>query len=146
MKKFSFYKKGITNKKPTLEMDVAQAINIIRSEKYKGDIERIRNSSDVHVRAVIKKNLDYFTFSGRFKNRKTDSLIEHSGIICLDFDDIDPEEYFDYICGQNFTLACFRSPSGKGLKVLVKIEPHLHLQSFLALSKSLFKNERGIML
>ncbi|MFN8406974.1 MAG: BT4734/BF3469 family protein [Sphingobacteriaceae bacterium] len=135
MKKFSFYKKGITNKMPSLEMDVAQAIAIIRSEKYKEVIDRLRNSSDIHIRSVIKKNLDYFTFSGRFKKRLTENLIEHSGIICLDFDDIDPEEYFKYICEQPFALACFRSPSGKGLKVLVKIQPNLHRQSFLALGQ-----------
>jgi len=116
-------------------MDVSHAINIIRSEKYKSDIERIRNSSDAHVRSVIKMNLDYFTFSGRFKTRLTESLIEHSGIICLDFDDIDTEAYFSYICEQPFTLACFRSPGGNGLKVLVKIQPNLHRQSFLALGQ-----------
>ncbi|TXI14830.1 MAG: hypothetical protein E6Q66_04745 [Pedobacter sp.] len=135
MKAFSFYRNGITQKIPSLEMNVEDAIRIIRSEKYKTDIDRLRNSSDPHVRNVIKKNLDYFTFSGKFKKRLTESLIEHSGIICLDFDDINTEEYFDYVCQQDFTLACFRSPGGKGLKVLVKIQPHLHLQSFLALTK-----------
>lgn len=135
MKPFSFYRNGIVQKIPSLDMNVEDAIKAIRSDKYKIEIDRLRNSSDPHVRNVIKKNLDYFTFSGRFKKRLTESLIEHSGIICLDFDDIDPEEYFDYICQQDFILACFRSPSGKGLKVLVKIQPNLHLQSFMALTK-----------
>ena len=135
MKTFSFYRKGIVNKIPSSDIDIKYAIDLIRGEQYKSDIERLRNSSDPHVRNVIKKNLDYFTFSGRFKKRLTESLIEHSGILCLDFDDINPEEYFDYICQQEFTLACFRSPSGNGLKVLVKIQPQFHLQSFVALTK-----------
>ena len=135
MKRFSFYRKGIVNKIPSSDMSVARAIELIRSDQYKADIERLRSSSNPHVKSVIKKHLDYFTFSGRFKNRLTESLIEHSGILCLDFDNINPEEYFDYVCQQDFTLACFRSPGGKGLKVLVKIQPHLHLQSFAALTK-----------
>ncbi len=135
MKTFSFYRKGIANKIPSLDMDVSSAISLIRSDQYKEEIERLRASSDPHVRKVIKNHIDYFTFSGRFKARLTDSLIEHSGIICLDFDDIDTEAYFSYICEQPFTLACFRSPGGNGLKVLVKIQPNLHRQSFLALGQ-----------
>ncbi|TXI14316.1 MAG: hypothetical protein E6Q66_06770 [Pedobacter sp.] len=135
MKTFSFYRKGIVNKIPSSDITVARAIELIRGDQYKADIERIRSSSNPHVKSVIKKHLDYFTFSGRFKKRLTESLIEHSGILCLDFDDINPEEYFDYVCQQDFTLACFRSPGGKGLKVLVKIQPRLHLQSFAALTK-----------
>jgi hypothetical protein len=135
MKKFSFYRNGITQKIPSLDIDIYQAISFIRGDQYKNEIERLRNCDNPHTRNVIKKHLDYFTFSGKFKKRLTESLIEHSGIICLDFDDINPEEYFDYICGQDFTLACFRSPSGNGIKVLVKIQPRLHLQSFAALTK-----------
>lgn len=135
MKAFSFYRKGIVNIVPSLDIDIKYAIKLIRGHEYKEDIERIRSSDNPHTRNVIKKHLDYFTFSGRFKKRLTESLIEHSGILCLDFDDINPEEYFDYVCQQDFTLACFRSPGGNGLKVLVKIQPRLHLQSFAALTK-----------
>lgn len=138
MNNFSFYRKGITNKKPALELSVQRAIDRIRSEEYRSDIERLRAATDKSVRNVIKGGLDYFTFSGTFKSRSADQLIKHSGIICLDIDDLDPEKYIhlrEHIPTDRHTLACFQSPSGNGLKVLVKINPQRHLESFLELEE-----------
>jgi len=124
-------------------MTVERAVELIKSEEYKEDIERLRRATDKNIRAVIKKGLDYFTFSGTFKARSADQLIQHSGIICLDIDDLQEMELQSLklsIIQDPLTLACFLSPSGTGLKILiklnpVKLSPMVHLQSFLALEK-----------
>src|SRR5690606_956303 len=138
MLKFSFFKAPITNTKPHLDYGIKAAIDLIRSDKYKDDIERLRNSDNDNIKNVIKKNLDYFCFSGTFKARNIKSLIKHSGIICLDFDDLSHDqvsELFVKLKQTDIVLAAFISPSGYGLKVLVKINPKKHLESFHSLSQ-----------
>ncbi|MES2810035.1 MAG: BT4734/BF3469 family protein [Bacteroidota bacterium] len=133
---FSFYKNGITNKIPARDISVFTAINMIKGDTYRDDVERLRNSADEQVRASVKRGLPYFTFSGRFKERSATGLIAHSGIICLDFDDVaDLQIRKGQLCALPFVLACFLSPSGTGLKALVKIDAALHLESFVALEE-----------
>ncbi len=87
--KISFFKTGITQKKPTSEVSVDSALEHIKSGKYKEQIERLRQASDKSVRRVLKKELAYYTFSGTFKTREANSLNKHSGFICIDLDDLD---------------------------------------------------------
>lgn len=87
----------------------------------------------------MKQNLPAICFSGTFSKRSDDALIEHSGIICLDFDGY-PTKKSMFEDKANFmedayTLSVFVSPSGNGLKVLVKIpaEADNHKRYFEAL-------------
>lgn len=133
--KFSFYKNGITNKVPTKDITLSRALELIQGEAYREDVERLRKATDESLTKTIKKGLDYFTFSGTFTKRLTDNLVKHSGLICLDLDDLN-EELFrikEWLKADPFTLAVFISPSGKGLKVLVRIDGEKHLASFRAL-------------
>lgn len=131
---FSFYPGPITKKVPLRDMGVKEAMDLIGSDTYKDKIIKFRNCEDEVLKKTLKKELPYFTFSGTFKKRLTDSLIQHSGLIVLDFDKIDldrlPElkEQFKTI---EWVLAVWISPSGNGLKVLVKIQGHYHLDTFL---------------
>lgn len=131
---FSFYKNGITNKIPNKDISLERAVELIKGDTYKADIERLRTSDNDSIRAVVKKGLDYFTFSGTFKKRLTDSLIKHSGLICLDFDHLEnvTESKADIIL-LPWVIACFVSPSGTGLKVIVPVDGNYHLEAFKAL-------------
>jgi hypothetical protein len=64
-------------------------------------------------------------FNGKFNTRNEQGIIEHSGLCIFDFDKYESEEVLNKerlrIQADKFTYACFLSPSGKGLKVLVKI-------------------------
>jgi hypothetical protein len=43
--------------------------------------------------AALKAALPYVTFSGQFQKRgKKDPFFKHSGLLTLDFDDIDPKQ------------------------------------------------------
>ena len=86
---------------------------------------QIRKETSKTERNNLKKGLAAICFSGKFKKRADESIIEHSGLICLDFDDYNTNKdlYQDkeVLSKDKFTYSVFVSPSGKGLKVLVKI-------------------------
>jgi hypothetical protein len=86
------------------------------------------------------------TPSGTFSYRATGNLLQHSGVIGLDFDAKD-NEYFpaDEIAVNPYVFGMHRSISGKGWVVYVKIDPQRHLDAFLALEKY-FANEYRVIL
>jgi hypothetical protein len=138
MHKFSYYKGGIKKKTPSADLTIQDAIDKIRSEVYKNDIEKLRNEQNKDTKTVRKSLLDYFTFSGTFKTRSNEGLVKHSGILCLDFDGLDNvPSVKDYFTKWEYTLAAFISPTGSGLKVLVQIDPKKHLETFLDLERVL---------
>lgn len=71
-----------------------------------------------------KKELPVACFGGSFSERSKTGLIESSGFLTLDFDKMSLQELIDKrreLKNLPFTYAVFRSPSGKGLKALVRI-------------------------
>lgn len=98
----------------------------IRSGKKCGDlVEKIRSTKEKDDQNELKKGLAAICFSGKFSKRSDNSIIEHSGLICLDFDNFktvkDMKDAKNAFKKDSFTNAVFVSPSGKGLKVIVKI-------------------------
>ena len=86
----------------------------------------------------LKLNLPSVCFSGKFGNDRTDaSLIQHSGFIVLDFDDVeDLRNKQVEIISVEYVYACWVSPSGRGLKALVKIaKGEKHREHFQALQE-----------
>lgn len=88
-------------------------------------VETIRNSQDKDQIDSLKKTLPALMFNGRFKTRQDSGIEEHSGLCIFDFDKYPNQEELVKerirIQTDPFTYACFLSPSGNGLKVLVKI-------------------------
>jgi hypothetical protein len=97
----------------------------IQSEKYGDLIKQIRKEQDKTARNELKKELPAICFSGTFSKRADDALKEHSGYICLDFDGYtkkkDMLEAKAEMSKDPYVMAAFISPSGNGLKVIVKI-------------------------
>ena len=121
--------------------DLNSILERIKEGKSKELIKQIRSEKNKEVRQELKKNLPAICFSGTFNKRNDDSLIEHSGFICLDFDGYKTKKDMmsekERISKDRHTYAVFVSPSGNGLKVLVKIpkEPENHKNYFLSLDK-----------
>ena len=77
------------------------------------------------ARLFKARHFDYCTFSGLFKSRSSSQLIQHSGLVCVDFDHVEDvpalkqqlleHEYFD-------TILMFTSPSGNGVKWIVEVD------------------------
>ena len=121
--------------------DVTYILKRIKSGKSKDLVKQIRNEKDKTERNELKKDLPAICFSGKFNKRSDNSIIEHSGLICLDFDGypkkkdlLEDKENFEK---NKFVFSVFVSPSGNGLKVLVKIPPEEenHIKYFNSLKK-----------
>jgi hypothetical protein len=88
-------------------------------------INKIRTSSDKEEINKLKSTLIAFMFNGTFSDRSDNGLIEHSGCCILDFDkypsDLDMQIEREKLIGDKYTLMVFTSPSGNGLKALIRI-------------------------
>lgn len=109
----------------------------IRIGKHAPLIQQIRGSSEKQLRDELKKKLPGITVSGSFNNsHAAKDLIKHSGLIQIDIDEI--ENVLSHkvkIIQDPITYACFISPSGTGLKLIIKIDPLKHKESFQSLQK-----------
>jgi hypothetical protein len=121
---------------------IDRAIDRIRNGASRTIIEMIRSNPDEDTREALKKKLPCVLFSGEFSRRNSSSLVAHSGYIVLDFDDIgyNCQEYRDHLKDYPFIYSAWVSPSGKGVKALVKISnPDMHREHFASL-KEVFPN------
>jgi len=90
----------------------------------------------------MKKHLPCICFSGTFRERFDNALIDHSGFICCDIDNILSEKVLEEqkisLSELPYVYAVWVSPRGNGLKFLVKIaNPKKHRQHFQALTEEL---------
>jgi len=88
----------------------------------KSKIESLRKITDKEIRNKEKAKLKSICFSGKFAKRNAKNCIEHSGFCVLDFDEVkNPNEYREYLKENEYIYSAFISPSGKGVKAVVKI-------------------------
>jgi len=66
--------------------DIDSILVRIKEGTSKELIKQIRSEKNKEVRQELKKNLPAICFSGMFNKRNDDSITQHSGFICLDFD------------------------------------------------------------
>lgn len=127
--------KNIFSKEPYY-VEVDKALDRIVNGNSKELCEKIRSTLDKEKAQKLKANLPSVCFSGKFaKDRQDIDLIEHSGFIVLDFDGIDNlRERQEEIINKDFVYACWISPSGNGLKALIRIaDGKKHREHFAAL-------------
>jgi hypothetical protein len=121
--------------------DLAFVLDRIRVGKSKELVSKIRKEKDKSARNELKKELPAICFSGTFSKRSDDALLVHSGIICLDFDGYSTKAEMrsekDRLMSDPYVLSVFVSPSGNGLKVLVKVpsDSENHKRYFNALGE-----------
>ena len=81
--------KDIHNTSTPFYYSVSEVLDRIKDGKSKELIESIRilSEEDKEQRNELKKRLPAICFSGKFTKRADNAIQEHSGLICLDFDD-----------------------------------------------------------
>ncbi|WP_434036320.1 HRDC domain-containing protein [Formosa sp. 4Alg 33] len=145
---FSIFK-NLYQKIPQEECDINQLIEIIKYGYLKNEITQLRNTKDKSERNKLKTTqLPCVTLSGVFKERNSKGLIEHIGLLQIDIDDIaNYNEVFNQVKQDEYTYVAFKSPSGNGLKVIVKINEseETHLEQFYAFEKY-YKEEYNIII
>jgi len=111
---FSLFYNGTDNTKNTIprkEIDLYELVHIIKSD---------------YLKNLPKKERPYITPYGTFSKRNAKGLVSfNKDIICLDYDKLDSGEirYINnFWKGKKCTLLSVVSPSGNGLKVLIKAE------------------------
>ena len=128
--------KNLFDKTPHL-IPIEKALERIKTGKSKVVCEEIRNCFDDEKKSSLKKLLPSICFSGEFKERKDEALIKHNGFLILDWDDVlNIEEKKKELQENKYSYSVWVSPSGMGLKQLVKIaDGKKHRQHFKALKK-----------
>jgi hypothetical protein len=112
--------KSLRNTKPECTQSLFSVLQEIASDKYRVQIEEIR-SQEKPSKSPLKDRLPVFTPTGRFSYRSMAGLEEYNGLICLDIDGVENPEALKERCKSlNWVYAAFVTPSGQGLKVMVK--------------------------
>lgn len=123
--------------------DIDNVLNSFKDGSNREKIERIRSIKDKTERNKEKAKLKSICFSGKFAKRSAKNIIEHSGFCTLDFDDVEnPSELRDSLKSNEYVYSAFISPSGNGVKVIIKIPSEIenHKKYYEALAE-LFDNE-----
>lgn len=116
--------KSIESDSQSQYFEIDEVLERIRRGNNRHLIEQIRSEQNKAKRDTLKKRLFWICFSGEFSKRNNESMIRHSGFICLDFDGIpekDLQMWKNRLKENCYTYACFISPSGNGLKVIWKV-------------------------
>ena len=138
--KFSSFKAPITNVLPYKNITLADVYHAISGTYFQRQTQQLRLISVKDENRKFKAtHFPYVCFSGTFKQRNEKSLIQHSGLIAIDFDHLEDVEktklqllkdkYFE-------TQLLFISPNGNGLKWIVSIdvsEEYPHGEMFRAI-------------
>lgn len=125
MTKVSIYKSISKGLDTPFNRDVLEALKRIREGKSADVIEWLRSLPKEEYDKK-KKNLPYVCFNGTFKYRSKAGIDKRSGLIILDFDKMESfkqaEDFRDSLHTDEYVFAAWISPSGLGVKVLVRID------------------------
>jgi hypothetical protein len=133
--------KDIKDTSTPFHRSIDMVLRRIKDGNTKNLIKAIRQTKDKTERNELKKNLPAICFSGVFTKRMDTAITEHSGFICLDFDGYpnrkDMLSHKEKLSRDGYVYSVFISPSGNGLKVLVRIPAIAdnHISYFNALNK-----------
>ena len=124
--KFSYFKAPVSNIYPKDTLSIIEVYELIKSTQNSSITEQLRTiQAKDEARKFKAAKFDYATFSGTFSKRNDKALLNHSGLLTIDFDHISDlqqlknqllnDEYFE-------TELLFVSPSGDGLKWIIPID------------------------
>jgi hypothetical protein len=124
---------------------LAEVMDLIRSNRWEDQINHVREAVELNLdKSEISKRkakLPYFTGSGCFSVRKDAGLINHSGRLVIDFDHDEVDRFGGVdilrtaLIADKYSEYIFKSCTGTGLAVIVKIKPDEHKQIFNFLEK-----------
>lgn len=149
MSEITIFKKSSATAEPHY-VDYTESLKRIMKGNSRSVNEAIREETDKSKVRTLKNTLPLVLYAGKFdipveeqkrgqikiSYGKEKSLSTHSGLIVLDFDGFsqNTEEFKKYLTEKPFIHAAWISPSGAGVKALVKIsQPEKHKEHFFAL-------------
>lgn len=123
--KVGIYRNALDNQGCSHGITVKEIVSKISGQELEHITGELRKLSGTKF-DKYKKMFPAVAWSGLFSpTRSKATLISHSGLICLDFDGLtggDLASARERIQEDPMTFICFTSPSGKGIKVVVRVE------------------------
>lgn len=133
MRNFSLFPAGIKKITSTGTLELLDLYPIIKNDDELREITIFtRSLSSKEKQNEVKCNeLKYVTIGGTFSVRKDASLLEESGLICIDIDEIENPALLkkSIIEKSKFLLFAFISPRGNGLKLIFGCNPTLDFKA-----------------
>lgn len=128
---------SIYDKEPH-HITVDKALARIKEGRSASKVQEVREALDKAKADALKKQLPAVVFSGTFAARGDKNLQAHSGFLVLDFDKLaEPAEKMAEMASFPSTYAAWISPSGQGVKALIRIaDGNKHRQHFDALRET----------
>lgn len=133
----SLFHPPISNTRPVKSLSLAEVGELIAGDTYKSITQELRQLKDKEAQRRFKvSRFSYVTFSGSFTRRNEQGLLQHSGLLAIDFDHLPFIEEIKQLLLEDGTYATellFVSPSGDGLKWVLRFDPEQRSQkSFFA--------------
>ena len=119
------------------------------NSKIAQKISVVRPITDDKLRKEAKKSLPVIMWQGIFHHRSNNGCAFLTGLMCIDVDHKTDEELKmikQTVMGWGCTYCCFKSPSGDGLKVVIKTDniSLIHYGNFYRQVEQIFINQFGI--
>mgnify|MGYP003644648210 CR=1 FL=1 len=121
----SVFRDLYTPKETPFIVPLWKSLERIRVGKSKDTIDYANQADDKETYDKRKSKLPCVVFGGQFKERAKKGLIEHSGLMVIDFDEMKTKKelnrMFNEVKQNKHLVTLFISPSRKGFKGVVKI-------------------------
>lgn len=132
--------KNAYDTKPDRDIDIDMLLDFIKDGQWEYEVKHIRSIEDKDTRKLAKKKIPAVTISGKFSERNDKDIIQHSGYIAVDFDDLDDIEQFkNTISKDKYCYAVFLSISGNGLCAIFKIDGSRHREAFDGIQEYIYE-------
>ena len=142
--KFSVFKDLLKTKDTPYLVDLTKIVNRIKQGKSIEIINRVRSANNKEDADRIKQQLPCILFAGEFAQRNGNGLVKASGLMCLDFDKYENDavmlEHRAMLERNAHFVLIFTSPSGKGLKGVIRVSQNITKETFPKIFKA-FKKE-----
>lgn len=142
-KKIAFYNSKSDTKNPQLS-DIDSFLENIKNGQWEDKIHALRTAQDADQEEKLKNALPCVTISGVFAERSDATIQTHSTYIAIDVDK-QPQltmtypQLRDLLATDPMVYAAFLSSRGKGLCLIVKVDPKAHREAYAWMSLHFYK-------
>lgn len=129
----TIFKDLFKSKDVPYHVSIEKVINRIKNGDSIELINKVRTAKTKQEADKFKEGLPCILFNGTFSERNSNSLIKHSGLMVVDFDKYPSNQeminHLELLKQNNHFLLLFISPSGNGIKGVVKVSNELDKNS-----------------
>lgn len=124
---FSYYNAPVKNTTPRGKITLAMMLEFIQDGMYKHLTDKIRGTKNEDTQQQLKVDtLPYVNIAGVFETRGNETILRHSGLLCLDLDHLTAawtttDELKEKFKNDEYVYAAFVSPRNDGLKIILRV-------------------------